>query len=68
MRKLIVGVALAIASMVVPGQVLAKGQAAHADVATLSQGTLQSTRKKKDGRDRQDKDDKTVIIIIIVAG
>lgn len=40
MRKLIVGAALAIASMVTPSQVLAKGQVAQADVATLSQETL----------------------------
>lgn len=67
MRKLFVGAALAIASMVMPGQVLAKGQVEQAEVATLSQEALLAVRKKKDGKDKQDRNDKTVIIVIIVA-
>lgn len=67
MRKLFVGAALTIASMVMPGQVLAKGQVEQAEVATLSQEALSAVRKKKDGKDKQDRNDTTVIIIIIVA-
>lgn len=52
--------------MVMPGQVLAKGQVAQADEATLSQAALSAIRKKDDGKNKKDRGDKTVIIIIVV--
>lgn len=62
MKKLIVGAALAIASLVMPGQVLAQDRVLQADEATSSQEASLSIRKKDDAK----KKDTTVIIIIIV--